>query len=86
MRVEYTLTYRVIIWRERRNIDDENLHFVDKISLEIGLNLYEMSLRFSLEKRKKQNQCSALNVINFFHYKKEVQLTPKCWREIQSQI
>lgn len=34
-----SVTYRIVVRCERSHIHDENLHFVNKISLKIGLNL-----------------------------------------------
>ena len=51
-REQDNLTYRLIVIREISNIYDKHLHFLDKISLEIGLDLNKMILRFRLESGK----------------------------------
>ena len=51
-REQDNLTYRLIVIREISNIYDKHLHFLDKISLEIGLDLDKMILRFRLESEK----------------------------------
>ena len=43
-------SYRMVIWWKWRDIHDENLHFVDKVSLEVRLNLNELSLRLRLHR------------------------------------
>lgn len=46
------LTYRIVVRRKRSHIHNKHLHFVNKISLEVGLDLNKLVLRFRLQEEK----------------------------------